>query len=187
MTWRTGCIAALASVLCGLGSVSADGVGGLQPGQRPGPYSFLIATGDNRGKSHCYVCETADRPAVIIFARSLSDPLGRLAHEIDRALTSHQKAELRGWVTFLANDQAALDADVVRWGQKHALRNLPLGIFEDAGGPPSYRLPRDADVTVLLSVRQQVAASYVFRPGELTEARVAEVVKALPRILGEKK
>src|SRR5262245_35725506 len=44
-------------------------VSGPRAGQRPGPYSFVLSTGDQRGKSHCYICETADRPAVIVFAR----------------------------------------------------------------------------------------------------------------------
>ena len=159
---------------------------GLQPGQRPGPYSSVIATGPERGRSHCYICETEDRPAVIVFARSLSEPLGKLAQEIDRALTRHKAADLRAWVTFLNDDQTALDPRVVAWGQKHALRSLPLGVFEDKGGPPSYRLAPEADVTVLLSVRQRVVANFAFRPGELTDAAIADILKTLPRILGPK-
>ena len=75
---------------------------------------------------------------------------------------------------------------MVEWGKKHALRNLPLGVFEDAGGPPSYRLNRDADVTVLLFVKQKVVANFAFRAGELTEEKVGEVMKALPKIVAAK-
>lgn len=159
---------------------------GLQKGQRPGPYSFVLSTGEQRGKSHCYVCETGDRPAVIVFARGLTEPLGKLVQELDKALAEHQKAQLRAWVTFLAEDQSALDAQVVAWGQKHAVRRVPLGVFEDAGGPPSYRLARDADVTVLLCVKQKVVVNFACRAGELTEDKVAEVVKALPLIVEKK-
>jgi hypothetical protein len=159
---------------------------GLQPGARPGPYAAVVSTGPERGRSHCYICETADRPAVIIFARSLNEPLGKLAGEIDRALARHKAAGLRGWVTFLHADQPSFDPKVVDWGQRHALRNLPLAIFEDAGGPPSYRLAADADVTVLLSVRQRVVANFAFRAGELNDATVAEILRALPRILNTK-
>ena len=99
----------------------------------------------------------------------------------------HKKAGLRGWVTFLSNDQLGLDPKVVQWGQKHAIRSLPLGVFEDVGGPPSYRLARDADVTVLLFVKQKVVANFAFRAGELGDEKTAEVMKALPRIVGDKK
>src|SRR5437870_297873 len=111
---------------------------GLQPGQRPGPYSAVISTGPQRGQSHCYICETADRPAVVVFARSLNDPLGRLAQLLDRAVAEHKQADFRAWITLLNEDQLTLDPKIVQWSQKHALRNVPLGVFEDQGGPPSY-------------------------------------------------
>lgn len=160
---------------------------GLTPGQRPGPYAAVVCTGLERGKSHCYVCETADKPNVIIFARTLNEPLGKLASQLDKALAEHKGVELRAWITFLAPDQAKVDAEVVKWGQKHAIGQLPLAVFEDVVGPPSYRLANDADVTILLSVKQKVVANFAFRTGELTDARAAEVLKALPQITGVKK
>jgi len=178
------------SVFCGTGGqclAQAPCRSGLQVGQRPGPYAALVATGSLRGQSHCFICETADRPAVIVFASSLSDPLGKLVYQLDRALNKHKDAELRAWVTFLSDDQASLDPKVVQWGQKHATGTMPLAVFEDLDGPPSYRLARDADVTVLLSTHQRVVANFAFRAGELTEERVTEVLRALPQIVGTKK
>jgi hypothetical protein len=155
---------------------------GLEPGQRPGPYAFVLSTGPHRGQSHCYICETADRPAVVVFARALGDPLAKLVQHLDQALTEHKKADLRAWITFLNPDQLALDPKIVQWSQKHAIRTVPLGVFEDVNGPPSYRLARDADVTVLLFVRQKVVANFAFRTGELADDKIAEVIKAVPRI-----
>jgi hypothetical protein len=160
---------------------------GLQPGQRPGPYSAVMSTGTQRGQSYCYICETGDRPAVVVFARTLSDSLAKLAQQLDKAMTEHQKAELRSWITFLSDDQLSLDPKLVQWSQKHALRNVPLGVFEDVGGPPSYRLARDADLTVLLFVKQKVVANFAFRAGELNDAKTTEILKTVPRLVGEKK
>jgi hypothetical protein len=160
---------------------------GLQPGQRPGPYTFVAATGSQRGQLHCYICETADRPAVVVFARSLSEPLGQLVRQIDQAVLDHKAVDLRAWVTFLGNDQPGLDPQVVRWGRQHAIRAVPLGVFEDAGGPPSYRLAREADVTVLLFVKHKVVANFAYRAGELTADQVQDVLQALPRIVDTKK
>src|ERR1051325_2610954 len=95
------------------GAEEAPCVGGRRVGERPGPYSFVLCTGENRGKSHCYVCETADRPAVIVFARTLSGPLGKLAAGLDKAVVDHKKADLRAWVTILHEDQSKLDDDVL--------------------------------------------------------------------------
>src|SRR5438128_10026051 len=72
---------------------------GLQPKQRPGPYSFLVSVGAERGQQHCFTCEAGDKPTIIVFARSFSDSLGKLVHRIDKALTEHKSAELRAWVT----------------------------------------------------------------------------------------
>ena len=43
---------------------------GVPIGKRPGPYSFLVATGPQRGQLTCYVCEQheANKPAVIVFS-----------------------------------------------------------------------------------------------------------------------
>jgi hypothetical protein len=158
----------------------------LPQGKKPGPYSAVVLTGPERGQSYCYICETADRPAVIVFARTLTDPLGKLVHKLDKALAEHKKAELRGWVTFLARDTAEFEARVVAWGKDHAISNLPLEVFTDTVGPPSYRLARAADVTVLLFVKRKVVANFAFRPGELNDARAAEVLQALPKIVKSK-
>ncbi len=173
--------------LCGYSRAADPCRSGPQVGQRPGPYACVQSTGPQRGQSHCYICEAADRPAVVVFARGLSEPLGKLVAQLDKALADHKAADPRGWVTFLNEDQPGFDAKVIQWGQKHAVRALPLGIFEDAAGPPSYRLARDADVTVLLAVKQKVVANFAFRAGELNDERAAEVMKALPQIIGEKK
>ncbi len=161
-------------------------VSGLEPGKRPGPYTFVVSTGKERGQLTCFICETADKPAVLIFARLPSRELGELASRLDAAVGDSKNAPLRGWVTFLSDDQPKFDPIVVEWGKKHAIKSMPLGIFEDADGPPSYRLAREADVTVLLFVKQKVVANFAFRAGELTANARDEVLKTLPKILNKK-
>ncbi len=179
----------LAVLVVGVWASAAEGpcVSGPKVGQRPGPYSSVICTGEQRGKSHCFICETEDRPAVIVFARSLSEPLGKLASQLDLALAEYKKNDLRGWITLLHADQSKIDADVLKWAKKLKLRTVPVGVFEDTDGPPSYRLHRDADVTVLLSVKQKVVANFAFRTGEMSGTKIAEVVKAIPKITGAAK
>lgn len=160
---------------------------GPRVNQRPGPYISVVSTGQHRGQSHCFICEAADKPIVIIFARTLSDPLGKLVGKLDKAVAHHKDAGLGVWVTFLADDQTALDPKVVDWSQRHAIGTIPLGVFEDTVGPPSYLLNRDADVTVLLSVKQKVAFNFAFRAGELNNVAISDIMKALPGIVGKKK
>jgi hypothetical protein len=146
----------------------------------------VVSVGPQRGQSHCFICEAGERPIVIVFARGLSDPLGKLLRGVDKALADHKKADLRAWATFLHDDESTFGPRVLAWSKKQALRAVPLAVFEDVEGPPAYRLARDAEVTVLLSVKQKVVRNFAFRPGELTDARVAEVLKVISALVAKK-
>ena len=145
-----------------------------------------MATGKERGQLTCYVCETAEKAAVIVFARTASKELGELVAALDKAVADPKNAPLRGWVTFMSNDQPKMDPQVIEWGKKHAVKAMPLGVFEDADGPPAYRLNKEADATVLLFVKQKVVANFAFRTGEITEKARGEVLKAVPKLLEKK-
>ena len=86
-------------------------------------------------------------------------------------------------MTFLNGDQTAFDPRLVQWSRQLGLRNLPLTVFEDVGGPPTYRLHRDADVTVLLFVKQKVVANFAFRVGELTDKQIEVILEAVPSLM----
>lgn len=157
---------------------------GVPVGKRPGPYSFLVATGPQRGQQTCYICEQADKPTAVVFARTLSDPLGKLLARLDAETVARKDAGFKAWMTQLAGD-ADLEA-LAKWSQAQGLKNVPVGAFEDADGPPAYTLSPHADVTVLLFVRQKVVANFAFRPGELTDDAVAGVAKAVPKLFEKK-
>jgi hypothetical protein len=155
-------------------------VSGIPVGGRPGPYSFLVATGPQRGQQTCYVCEQDTKPTAIVFARTPSDALGKLLARLDAESALRKDAGFKAWMTQLA-DRADLD-NLAKWAQKQGLKAVPVGTFEDADGPPAYKVARDADVTVLLYVDRKVVANFAFRAGELTDEKVAEVTKAVPRL-----
>jgi hypothetical protein len=155
-------------------------------GQRPGPYSFLIATGAQRGKQTCYICEQheGNKPAAVVFARTLSEPLAKLLSKLDAAGGDKKDAGYKVWMTQLT---ATADLDLLaKWAQTQGLKNTPIGAFEDADGPPSYKLNKDADVTVILFVKQKVVANYAYRVGELNDKSIDEVLKAVPQLFEKK-
>jgi hypothetical protein len=157
---------------------------GTPVGQRPGPYSFLIATGPDRGKQECFVCAQDDKPTVIVFGRKADDATGLLLAAVDNAATGSGNADLKCWFTLLT-DTADLDA-LAKWSQQHGLKNLAVGATEDAAGPPGYRLNPDAAVTVLMFVKKKVVVNVALRVNEVTSQRVKEIVATLPRILPTK-
>jgi hypothetical protein len=163
-----------------LASAADPPVSGTPVGKRPGPYSFLVATGPQRGQQTCYVCEQheGNRPAAVVFARTTSDPLGKLLAKLDAEALANKDSGCKVWMTLLA-DRADLDA-LAKWSQKQGLKGAPVGAFEDADGPPSYKLHKDADVTVILFTKQKVVANFAFRAGELDDKAIESVLKAVP-------
>ena len=155
-------------------------------GERPKPFSIVGVTGPKRGQTHCYVCEAEDRPMVIVFARSTGAPLVPLLKQLDAALTTHKAAELRSWAVFLTDSRGTLEPKIEQLAQQNSIGLLPLTIFEGADGPPAYRIHRDADVTVIFSVKQKTVFTHVFKASEVTDAKVAQVMTSLPKILETK-
>jgi hypothetical protein len=182
---RSTCAAAF--LLLTAAVAAADPVqSGLPVGKRPGPYSFLVATGPQRGQQTCYVCEQHEggKPAAVVFARSLSDPLGKLLAKLEVAGAGKSATGYKVWMTQLA-PSADLDA-LATWSQKQGLKSVPVGAFEGTDGPPAYRLHADADVTVLLFAKTQVVANFAFRRGELNEKAITDIVAATPRLFSTK-
>jgi hypothetical protein len=161
-------------------------VSGTPVGKRPGPYSFLVATGPQRGQQTCYICEQheGDKPAVVVFARSASDSVGKLMAKLDAEALAKRETGCKAWMTLLA-EKADLDA-LAKWAQKQGLKSAPVGAFEDADGPPSYNLHKGAEVTVLLFTKQKVVANFAFRAGELDDRAIDTVVKAMPLLFPAK-
>jgi hypothetical protein len=178
---------AVLSLLVAAALATADPVqSGLPVGKRPGPYSFLVATGPQRGQQTCYVCEQHEggKPAAVVFARSLSDPLGKLLAKLETAGAGKQATGYKVWMTQVT-PTADLDS-LAAWSQKQRLKGVPVGAFEGADGPPAYRLHPDADVTVLLFVKTQVVANFAFRRGELTDKAIEDVAASTPKLFSAK-
>lgn len=162
-------------------------ISGIPVGKRPGPYSFLVATGAQRGQLTCYICEQheGNKPAAVVFARTPTDQLAKLLSRLDAAgAKDGATSGYRVWMTLLA-DRADLDG-LAKWAQKQGLKNVPVGTYEDADGPPSYKLHKDAELTVLLFAKQKVIANYAFRAGELTNQQIDTIVKAVPQLFEKK-
>lgn len=153
---------------------------GTPVGKRPGPYSFLVATGPQKGQQTCYICEQGEKPTAVVFARTLSDPLGKLLAGLDAEMPARKDSGFKAWMTQLT---AKADLDKLSdWSKKQGLKSVVVGGFEDADGPPAYKLHADADVTVLLFVKEKVVANFAFRSGELTDDAVKDVLKSVPKL-----
>lgn len=179
--------APLALVLLAIPSFAADPcVSGVPVGKRPGPYSFLVATGPQRGQQTCYICEQHEtgKPAAVVFAKTLSDPLAKLMAKLEAARPAKNDPGYKTWLTQTAK-VADLDT-LAKWAQEKGLKGVPVGAFEDADGPPAYKLAKDADVTVMLFVKERVVANFAFRAGELDDKAIETLMKSVPKLFDAK-
>ena len=154
---------------------------GPQPGQRPGPYSSLVATGINRGQLTCFICETDDKPAAIVFARKLTPSLAKLLSEFDSWVGKQPKDSAASWLTVLG-EKTISSNDLAKWCKEAGLGNVPAGVFDDADGPPSYKLHRGAEATVLLFVNRKVVANIALQPGELDDPKIESIKSELAKL-----
>jgi hypothetical protein len=156
---------------------------GPEVGERPKPFSVIGVTGPHRGQTHCYVCDSENRPMVIVFARSIHPATTALIKKLDEAMTTHKSAELRSWAVFLAESRGTMEPKIESLAQQNSIGTLPLTMVEDRDGPPAYRIHRDAELTVLFAVKQKVIVRHAFRANELTDAKVSEVMASLSKII----
>jgi hypothetical protein len=160
-------------------------VSGLNVGARPGPYSFLVASGSERGQQTCYVCETAEKPGVIVFARSTSAPLSKLLVKCDEIIATQPKDSMRAWMTMLGEKTIGMD-DLGKWSKQNGLKTLPVGIFDDPIGPPSYKLADEADVTVVVFSKRKVIGNFAYRAGELSDKDIEKISTSIKSIISTK-
>ncbi len=136
---------------------------GIPAGTKLPPYSFLLSLGEQRGRSHCYVCESLEKPVVIFFApvkdpkakeKWVSPEVTQLAKFLDGELA--KRTPLAAWVTFCHPQWEELDGPIVRWADSTGIRKLPVGTFEDPLGPPAFRLSGKADLFVVIAKEGKV-------------------------------
>ncbi len=121
---------------------------------------------------------------VTIFARKITEPLTSLVKKIDRLVAKNKDKKLSAFVVLLSDDADADEAKLKELAKKHKIKATPLTVFEGIAGPPSYKIAKDADVTVLMWDRRKVKVNYAFGKDGLNKKSVKAIVKDTAKILG---
>jgi hypothetical protein len=122
----------------------------------------------------------------MIFARGISDPLTSLVKQIDSATAKHSDCKMGSFVVFL-NDQEGFDKKLKDLAKTESLEHTPLLLMSNPAGPPGYDIAKEADVTVVLYVKDTVKVNHAYKKGELKPADVDTIVGELSTILPEVK
>jgi hypothetical protein len=156
---------------------------GLQVGERAGSFNVKDITGPNSGKTLCYRCFYGSRPCVTIFGREVTDNLATLVKQVDEQVDKNQDKYMCAFFVLLAEDKDAAAGKLRELAKKRDIKNAPLTVFDDVGGPPEYKIAKDAEVTVLFLRKDAVAANHSFGKGQLDKKVIDAIVADTSKIL----
>lgn len=158
---------------------------GLQPGEKiTAIFEPLNVTGEFAGQPHCLVCENGASPVAMVFARDATEPALKLAAQLDKAVARHKDHSLGSFVVFLCEEEG-LDKRLADAARRNELKHVVLAIDPPAG-PDGFKVAKEAAVTVVLYRDFDVKANHAFRPGELTEQRIEQIVADIRKIVPAK-
>ena len=117
----------------------------------------------------------------------MSDPLASLAKKLDAATVKNNESRMGSFIVFL-NDDEGIDKKLKDLADKKHLTKIALAIMANKAGPSpkSYKIDKDAEVTVILYHKNKCEANYAFKKGEMTDKDVDRIVSDLAKILPEK-
>lgn len=90
---------------------------------------------------------------------------------------------MAGFVVLLTEDPDAAESELKAFADKHGIKNVPLTIFDGSAGPESYKIAKEADVTVNLWVGLKSKANYAFGKGKLSKGDIKAIIADTSKIL----
>jgi hypothetical protein len=149
-----------------------------------GPFHPLNVTGEKAGEKNCLYCSNGGNPVAMIFARSVSDDLGKLCKQIESCCDKNAGCKMGSFVV-VCTEEEGTDAKLKQLAKDNDLKKVVLSI-DNPAGPKGYKVNKDADITVVLYVDRNVKANFAYKKGEMKDKDIEEIVKAVPKILPSK-
>jgi hypothetical protein len=108
-----------------------------------------------------------------------------LVKKIDQATGQNKDCRMGSFVVVLSDDEG-LEKKLKDLAEKEKLKNVVLTLESNKSGPPSWKIAKDADVTVVLYTGRKVKANYAFKKGEMKSDDVEKIVGDVKKIVPEK-
>jgi hypothetical protein len=164
-------------------AVAAEVKSGLEPGKTAAAFTVNDVTGPNKGKSLCYRCAYEDRPVACVFTREVSEEVAALIQQIDAAVGANRAKDMKAFVVLLTEDAEGGAKQLAKLAETRGIKHVPLTTFNDESGPRSYRISKDAAVTVLMWKKAKVVVNHAFGTAKLTEDQIKSVTADAAKIL----
>jgi hypothetical protein len=155
----------------------------LKEGDSVAAFYVTDVTGPSAGEKLCYRCKYGARPVVSIFAKQMNDKVASLTKKIDEQVGQHQDAKMAAFVVVLSEDPEGQNDALKAVAAKQEIKNTPITTFDGLAGPDKYKISKDADITVMMWVDSKVKVNESMKASELTDAKIATLVKSTSKIL----
>ncbi|MBD3674615.1 MAG: hypothetical protein HUJ26_13920 [Planctomycetaceae bacterium] len=162
---------------------AAEVQSGLQPGDAPPAFNVRDITGPKAGKTLCYRCMYGSRPVVSIFTREIDDNVASLIKQVDEQVGANGDKKMAAFVVLLTDDADAAEGKLKEVAEKNSIKNVPLTVYDGSAGPSSYKIAKDADVTVMMWNESDVKVNHAFAKGQLDKSKVKVVAGDSAKIL----
>jgi hypothetical protein len=156
---------------------------GLESGDAPSPFNVKDITGPNKGTSLCYRCQYGAKPVACVFTREITPEVTALIQEIDKQVGANKEKNMSAFVVLLTDDADKGAKQLEKVATEAKVSNVPLTVFDGTAGPESYKIAKDAGVTVLMWNKSRVQVNHAFEPGKLTKDDVSKVAADTSKIL----
>jgi hypothetical protein len=156
---------------------------GLPVGEDLPAFNVRDITGPSKGTTLCYRCQYGDRPVATIFTREMNDTVKELIKKLDAKVAENKDKKMAAFVVVLSNDPDAVEPKLVALAKDSKIENTPLTLIEGVTGPDSYKLSKDAEVTVMMWVDGKVKVNQAFAKGKLDKKAVETLVGETKKIL----
>ncbi len=120
------------------------------------------------------------KPVVAIFAREMNDSLAGLVKKVEAATVENKSSKLSSFVVLCSDDQSVSDK-AKAFINKEKIKKTIFAI-DNPSGPPSYKIAKEADITVVLYVKKSVKANFAFKKGEFKESDIDSIIKDISKI-----
>jgi hypothetical protein len=171
--------AALSSV-----AESADIRSGLVIGSYPKAYNVTDVTGPASGNGLlCYRCRYGSQPVVNIFAHKMDENVVKLIKQIDDVVGKNRDNKMAAFVVLLSDKPEAEEGTLKEIAKLNELQHTPLTTYGDSEGPGSYRLSKDAEVTVMMWVDEEVKVNHALKFADLSPEKIQAISDDTAKIL----
>ena len=173
------------SLMATAGADDSATTNGLQEGDPIGVFYVTKIAGavDDEvepGETLCYRCRYGSRPMVMVFARDTGGRVPELLKALEQSVGENEEAKLKGIMTLIGEDAAALKDDAGKIAEKVDAKLVPVVIAKETKtGPLSYKISETADVTIVLANDSQVVNAQTFDAAKIDVSNIISQVKQM--------